>query len=168
MQVKTRRAAGHGERQVTADHGETPQTGGHVCDCMRWNAEGYVRCRASAIPYGYCRKSGITPAGPRMARTTGPKKAFFRFCFSSIFEIRKTENSQHIGAFFPGLFFYFFRRNTREFGGLNPAPPLKIPKATLPYGGPGATFQPTEGRSWRGRGDNCCWLAAAAVQRRPI
>ena len=43
-----------------------------------------------------------------MARTTGPKKAFFRFCFSRIFEIRKTENSQHIGAFFPGLFFTFF------------------------------------------------------------
>jgi hypothetical protein len=58
IQVKTRRAAGHGGRRATADystagHGEARRTGGHVYYCVLWNAGGYVRCRASTIPYDY-------------------------------------------------------------------------------------------------------------------
>ena len=45
-------------------------------------------CRRSGLRFGskLGPEPGTPPTGPRVARTAGPKKAFFRFCLNRIFE----------------------------------------------------------------------------------
>ena len=52
---------------------------------------------------------GTTPAGPRAARTAGPKKVFFRVCLSRILDFWQTKKNRNASARFSrGLFFSLF------------------------------------------------------------
>ena len=99
-------------------------------------------CRRSGLRFGskLGPEPGTPPTGPRVARTAGPKKAFFRFCLNRIFEFRKTKNSQHLGAFFRGTIFFTPPPGFRGSSGAEnqPHPPefqkslYRLEKYTLP------------------------------------
>ena len=96
---------------------------------------------------------GTPPTGPRVARTAGPKKAFFRFCLNRIFEFRKTKNSQHLGAFFRGTIFFTPPPGFRGSSGAEnqPHPPefqkslYRLEKYTLPVDPSSPAFWGTVG-----------------------